>query len=328
MLDYIKYQYISYDETEFFRQCLDPQKIEFQCSMDSYLKNIFIESINNNYNNINNTKLLLFEKTSSYIRTFHSSYFLSYFSYIYNMYFYVIIRNPLKRIFSQIYHDWMFLEGYETNPDLEYVSKYIMSSINNFGNVYPLFNNILNELKITNLTNNNNDDLNIAKIIKLYEYGFYKYWNKSSDKMPALFLSCYLPQIFVWKNAWNNIPIHFNLNIKKTIKFEDRFKIILSEDLFLNPIDKAIKLISWITNTNNIKYQYDKFKLNFKTLESKFDIKKHQNIRGYYAGQKRNTAPKNIDPFQLDFASELNSFYNDSYQRLLWFLRDNPELLL
>ena len=41
--------------------------------------------------------------------------------------------------------------------------------INNHNVKYPLLYEVWNELKITNPNQTNNDDLNIAKIIKLYK---------------------------------------------------------------------------------------------------------------------------------------------------------------
>eukprot|EP01084_Bolivina_argentea_P217874 369844_1 len=328
LLDFVQYEYFLYDETEFWRKCLDPLKTNWDCSIDSYLKKITHYNINALKRKLQKSKVLLFEKTASYIRTFHVSYYLSYFSYLYNMYFYVIIRNPITRLYSQIYHDWRRINGHWVWPSETKVSQYIIHRIDSFpiDIEYKYFNAIMNELKITNKTTNNNNDLNISKIIKLYKYGFYKMWTHSNVYLPPIFISVYLPQILIWINTFYNIRKQYKTF--KQLQFKDHFRIILSEELWQHPVNKAIKLISWVTNTNQKSVIYQQFKHNFKILEKKFDLKKHRNIFGEHKGEQRSWTPKGSDPFKLNCITKLNDFYADSQQRLFWFLRDNPDLKL
>eukprot|EP01084_Bolivina_argentea_P190393 327202_1 len=106
-LDWMKQDYIIFDETELWRHCLyaDRYRNEYNCTISDYLKRFDNRLKDKKGRHSKGSKLylsktigstdhmLLYEDTASYIRTFHASYFLVHLSYKYTVMFYVIIRN-------------------------------------------------------------------------------------------------------------------------------------------------------------------------------------------------------------------------------------------
>eukprot|EP01083_Nonionella_stella_P031995 87580_1 len=343
-LDWMKQDYIIFDETELWRHCLyaDRYRNEYNCTISDYLKRFDNRLKDKKGRHSKGSKLylsktigstdhmLLYEDTASYIRTFHASYFLVHLSYKYTVMFYVIIRNPITRVYSHVYHDWVHALPHHRKGTLtpELASQNIISAVQDFATEHPLWYIIWKAFEITNETQGNNDDMNATRITELYEHAFYQYWPDRAKWIPPIFISCYLPQIMVWMHLFNvEIPHQFGYKPKL---FADHFKIILTEEIWRDPINKSIALIAWSTQRDTQK-DHDMFgallNTQYEELVHHFDVKTHKNILGAAQGKKLHFAPR-TDPLQLDFAPILTTFYADMQQRLLWFLRDHPELKL
>merc|ERR1711933_342091 len=124
----------------------------------------------------------------------------SYYAHLYDISFYVLLRNPIRRLWSGY---WM--SAVKGNLEEDPVTKKAITNIYNQSDIhhihlmndkiqsdidalspnYLLFDELLSMIQIKNTNQSNNDDINEKDIVKLYIKVFSKY-----DRAPRIMRSC------------------------------------------------------------------------------------------------------------------------------------------
>lgn len=345
--NYDYYWYTSNWELHYFEEC--PKYLREsnfkRCSFDQYL-NSFRINIENTMRETHRSKLILSEKTTSYYCRPGSAYYLTLYAHIYKIKFYLLLRNPIKRFWSNI---WMeesakcvyykpFLkcsfwdESYHLNSssikDEHIMSDRLMLEMSFYSKRYPSSYKLLQKIKTKPDDINNNDDINEDEIVELYIKAMYEHFIFHYSLYNNPILSCYYPMILMWNkywNQWNNHPKfeHFKQN---GLQLSNNLRIIQTEEIF--DIDKRSKVIQelmcWTVGDREYEMNLTKCKVEHNmldTMESKMKDQKTIKSQSHFAASE-------IDVMDLEIGSYLKDFYADCNQRLYWYIEKHPDFML
>ena len=318
-------------ELKYWDRCIPPTS----CSWTDYLK-LFSHKNNDNVNVFNSSnynsnltfKYILYEKTTSLLRYYHAAYLLSGYSDIHNMYFYISLRNPINRAWSEY---WMHLRHYFNRSDEKDIAQMIgkiFYDFNSFSSNYPKYNKVLNAIR--------HNDIDEKYVIKLWIDASYDLlnnleFNELNEKeydilvngvlngqhsplhMPTSIIGCYYPQILMWYHI-------FKSSFNGIINVSDRIKIFQMEWIAKYGIDKILKqLLLWIDND----------KPNKSIIGAYFD--QYSNDRHHFSFGHRHRSswiPHSIQIQNITLKRKLNDFYSVCNHGLYRFLQQHPDLLL
>ena len=314
-----------------------------KCTFNGYLQ-LLLESERTNDTLSYKPTWIFGEKTVTYFDNYNTAHLLSFYAHQFDIYFYIVLRNPIKQLWS---HLWMRTRGCdpETNKwriqcwlirdenyylqndnteDIMLMAQYLDNFLKNqVSKELPILYEIMNQIKIDkNVNNGTNNDINENKIIELLKL-------RTSDILHyyshVFVQSCHYVLILLWYHEWNLINNENNDN-NNVIEFENRFRIIQSEHLWINwtnTNEHIERLMCWmIGNEMNLDECVKKGMVSNKrrgtTIKANRLLKKK--LRSY--------SPNNVDVLDLEVSTTIKEFYNDSLQRLVWFIDQHPKIML
>eukprot|EP01084_Bolivina_argentea_P155050 270242_1 len=147
------------------------------CNLNEYLQKVLISSHFSSINILheyNMSELIFMEKTPSYLTHYHTPNILTYYAKQYqNMYFYVLLRHPLKRLWS---HYWMHYGKFATDKlhknsmnDINKMENIILNDLQNIKLKFPLYIQLLSLLKYKSNNTINNQILELYKQSQMKE---------------------------------------------------------------------------------------------------------------------------------------------------------------
>ena len=289
-------------------------KDQMHCDFNQYLA-----LFHRNTTNVSN--VILSEKTPSYFRYYHSCYSLSFYAHLYDISFYVFLRNPIKRVWSMY---WMYAKTHKQSldpnhiKDIQLMSNKIQNDIDTLQHDYPLFNRLLSMMNIKHDTNNNHD-IDEMEIVQLYIKAVYDPYSKFD--IPFLMISCYYPQLLMWMYTFNHIiPKDWNLNTNKRI--QNRLKVLQSEIMLQDPKNTMKEFVCWMMK--NDKRKCDEIQNLLDGPSAKMSL-----FHNFKLKRKVETySPNIVDVMNLSISHSLQTFYKHCNQRLYWFLQEHNDLLL
>ena len=287
-------------------------KDETHCNFDEYVSLFDYAKGSKNFN------MILSEKTPSYFRYYHTCYSLSFYAHIYDISFYVFLRNPIKRTWS-IY--WMYAKMHHqgTNRsnliDIHTMNDKIQNDIDMFSQNYPLFQQLLS------MMTDQNGTLDEFQLVQLYVRAAYDPYSKFD--IPFLISSCYYPQLLMWLYTFDHI-IPKDWNITKTVKFHDRFKIIQSETMLRDPKKTMKEFLCWMMKNDDRKCNDIQNILNSPSVTFGNGLFSKKSTRT----KVMSYSPNIVDVMDLSVSNSLHNLYQSCNQRLYDFLQNHNELLL
>ena len=184
----------------------------------------------------------------------------------------------------------------------------------------PIFYEIMNEIKIhRNVNNGNNNDIDENKIIQLLKL-------RTSDILHyyshVFVQSCHYVLILLWYHEWNLMNNKGDNNDDNhVIQFVDRFRIIQSERLWVNGTstnENIERLMCWIIG----------YEMNLDECAKKGMINNERRDISVEANPWMKYAPNIVDVLDLEVSTTIKQFYNDSLQRLRWFIHKHPRVMI
>ena len=313
-LQNLKYNLIdpSNMELSYWDNCILPIN-NYDCTMKDYLVKGYGKDMD-----FMNTSIIFMEKTPGYIKWYHSTYLLLHNAHLYNMYFYICLRNPIKRLWSYYWMiQWRMI--YSNRMNLTY-KKYIKTEMGSivdkieydmdmFPNSYPKYQTLLDYLKL------DYHRINESKVVSLWKEATYNVGNNIMHyennldlaMIPTLISGCYYPQILMWYQTLYLLPTHQNSDIK----LSDKLRIFQFEKVTKNSrrFNRLLqRLLFWMKLDNVTKYD-------------KEYINKSIKVSMRYS-------PRKVDLSDIRIYGKLETLYSDCNQKLYQFLQNHSDLLL
>ena len=322
-----------------------------KCTVKDYLSKAYIEEIESqkqemdlikNINNSSTINGLFFEKTPRYFRHYSSCYFLTQYTTLYpnKFYMFVLLRNPVKRVYSKY---WMYYKNNKdydkfSDKDVNRLYNTIKNDLKHFKNEYPdwyaiykLVSNLDNSNDNNGNNNNNTYGSSSSSTSKTstssslieeqigikYKYSKHKLYNYLIESF--IFDCCYYPQILLWINTFEM----FNININNDRKLSDSLKIIQTEYFFSHMNITIFELTKWAFK-NDIKMMDNG--INQEKILSVINQldKKNYGIDHLLA----HAASDKIDIMDTKVGAKLKKFYDPCNQQLYNFLKKNENFLV
>eukprot|EP01083_Nonionella_stella_P144820 452789_1 len=274
------------------------------CNLDEYYHKVLIR--NRHMDVMESDQLILMEKTPSYLTHYNTAKMLTHYAKQYqNIYFYVLLRDPIKRLWS---HYWM---RYAKNLKQTKITVHQMENIisNDLAQVktkYPLFMQLMRGLKNKSAMN---EILRLYEASQTQEMTVYNEWDMGFH---CILKSCYFPIILHWFSL---------LNSHNDYVFEKRFRILQTEYFVEHQAETIHQLLCWINGGMEYEYNASKCRQNEAGIPKRH-AKYKKNIK------RASWSPKGIDVKQLNISNALAVFYGDCNQRLYHFLEMYPTSVL
>eukprot|EP01083_Nonionella_stella_P308664 1090108_1 len=325
-----KYHFVfKWEESHYFETCTN-------CTFGGYLNTLTKAQEHDPLQYRPTNKIWIFgEKTVTYFDNYNTARLVSFYAHRYDMFFYIVLRNPIKQLWS---HIWMRTEGCRPDTALhlqclfirdehyylqrdneqhvllmaEYLHHFLSYQVQN---ELPILYQIMNELQIDPSVNNgSNSDINTAKVMQLL-------MKRTSDILHyyshVFISSCHYVLVWLRYNQWNA------MNQYQSIAFEDRFRIIQIEQVFQSERvsnEYVQRLMCWM-----IGYE---MKLDECTTHGMIKGKKIKSNADIFHHKLRQYAPDTVDVMDLNVSETIRTFYNDSHQRLIWFIAKHPDIMI
>ena len=322
-----KYRYIVTGETNYWLTChrhigkylIDSFQNLSGCNFNEYYNRILITPHLSHYLPRFEgewDRLIFMEKTPSYFTYYQTSNILTHYANIHkNIYFYVLLRDPIKRLWSHYWMHYLRNQPLKLNPgsilDIYKMENIILNDLNDMRTNYPLFMRLLSLLKNeTSSEISRNDILELYDLSQRNEMTIYGSWN---EEFPCILKSCYYPILLNW----------YSLMEKEL--FEQRFRIIQTEWFVENQQQTVIELLCWVNGGEEYEYDMTKCERNEGGIPKEF-----ANRRRKYVGKMKHAAwsPDIVDVLQLNVSKVLQPFFRDCNHRLYDFINKHPKIVL
>eukprot|EP01083_Nonionella_stella_P124210 374911_1 len=332
--------YMVAHETHYFEQCSTRYPNPFtwsnhDCSFENYIKSARIRF---KMSAVNASRVIVCEKTPTYHYDDGSVYYLTMYAHVYNVKFYLLLRDPIQRLWSNLWMEAKGLCSARNQPFSKCIfwretfrlnssdisDAYVMNDrlgllMKFYDKKYRASYQLLKALEIRD-NENSNDQLNEDRIVHLYIKARYEHsiFYRSIYQNPIL--SCYYPILLMWKKYWKEWDQSAIFIQQPHLALHQRLKIIQTESV----LDKGMgieilqQLVCWILGGTEYEMDLNKCKA------------ENPNMVNFNPKMKRikQNAPDTVDVMDLSIANTLKRFYADCNQRLYMFLMQNPEFML
>eukprot|EP01083_Nonionella_stella_P039658 107852_1 len=333
-----QFAYHIHGETHYFTNC-------HRCTFKDYYELLMQGTP---ANNTHNKQMILSEKTPIYLHNQLASNLLTFYSNLYhkNIYFYIILRNPVNRFWSNMWmitknncidnvpnHDNIFTKLCLSLIDSKYglnkqntkhiaiMQKEAMQLIANSRNTQPLMYELVQILsKVSKVSRVNPlDDTKQWQIIDIVHQIQHDKMHYYSDFV--MLQSCYFPLLLMWFKKYEK----YKMKLNGINDFDDRFRIIQSEIIFENPYKTLQELVCWVVGSEMVSECEREYGIHWDMdarhkidIEMRFEFKQQQ-------------APSDVDVMDThisNFSVVLKEFYNPCNDRLYEFLAMHKKIIL
>ena len=332
-----KYRYIVHGETSYWLSCHRQIHVYIYhayqnltgCNFNEYYKRTLITPhLSHHLHKFEGQyhRLIFMEKTPSYLTHYQTPNILTHYANVYkNIYFYVLLRDPIKRLWSHYWMHYLKNTNSKLNPgkmrDIHKMEEDILRDLEGIKTNMPLFMHLLYLMQDRELAEiSKNDILQLYEMSQRKEMSILGDWN---TEFPCILKSCYYPQLLNWYNLMNNDEL-----------FQQRFRIIQTEWFVQNERQTMNELLCWINGGEEYEYDLNECEKNEGGIPK--DWKMRKNHKSKDSKDKKNTkemkeaswSPDIVNVLDLNVSNVLRPFFKDCNERLYDFIDQHPKIVL